>query len=168
MGSPFRHRLRVRYSDCDPQGVLFFANHLTYFDIAITELWRRAVGPYGEMIEAGIDMVVAEASLRYRAPVRFDAEVEVSAAVTRLGRTGMTTSLAISEAGEVLSEGQLRHVFVAAGSNRKTEIPDEVRRGLGPYLAAGAVAPRSEDQPDHQDDQQDDDQPRQDDRRSER
>jgi acyl-CoA thioester hydrolase len=168
VGSLFRHRLRVRYSDCDPQGVLFFANHLTYFDVAITELWRRAIGPYGEMIESGIDMVVAEASLRYRAPAPFDAEVEVSALVTRLGRTGMTTSLAISRQGEVLSEGQLRHVFVAAGSNHKTEIPDQVRRSLEPYLLEGDGESASEDQPDHEDDQQDHDQPREDDRRSER
>jgi acyl-CoA thioester hydrolase len=159
VASPFRHRVRVRYSDCDPQGVLFFANHLTYFDIAITELWRRAVGPYGEMIEGGIDMVVAEASLRYRAPVPFDAEVEVSAEVTRLGRTAMTTRLTISQAGELLSEGELRHVFVTAGGNEKAEIPERVRSGLAPYLAEQEVGPRSEDQPDHEDDQQDHDQP---------
>jgi acyl-CoA thioester hydrolase len=160
VGSPFRHRVRVRYSDCDPQGVLFFANHLTYFDIAITELWRRAIGPYGEMIESGIDMVVAEAALRYRAPVPFDAEVEVSAEVIRLGRTGMTTRLRISREGEVLSEGQLRHVFVAAGGNAKIEIPDPVRSGLEPYLVEDPVNARSEDQPDHDDDQQDHDQSR--------
>ena len=112
------------------------------------------------MIDSGIDMVVAEASLRYRAPVRFDADVEVSAAVTRLGRTGMTTRLAISEAGEVLSEGELRHVFVAAGGNRKTEIPDSVRSGLDPHFVGEEPASRSEDQPDHEDDQQDDDQSR--------
>ena len=134
MGSPFRHRLRVRYSDCDPQGVLFFANHLTYFDVAITELWREAVGPYGEMTEAGIDMVVAEATIRYRAPAVFDAEVEVSAEIVRLGTTAMTTRLRISRENELLSEGELRHVFVAAGSNEKTEIPNRVRAGLEPYL----------------------------------
>ena len=136
MGSSFRHRVRVRYSDCDPQGVLFFANHLTYFDIAITELWREAIGPYGDMIEAGVDIVVAEASLRYRAPVPFDEEVEVSAEVTRLGTTGMTTRLQILRNGEVASEGELRHVFVTAGGNEKREIPDEIRVGLEPYLAA--------------------------------
>lgn len=134
MGSPFRHRLRVRYSDCDPQGVLFFANHLTYFDVAITELWREAVGPYGEMTAAGIDMVVAEATIRYRAPADFDAEVEVSAEVVRLGTTAMTTRLQISREEELLSEGELRHVFVAAGSSEKTEIPDRVRTALEPYL----------------------------------
>ena len=136
MGSPFRHRVRVRYSDCDPQGVLFFANHLTYFDIAITELWREAIGPYGEMIDSGIDMVVAEASVRYRAPVPFDEEIEVSAEVTRLGTTGMTTRLQIHRDGEVASEGELRHVFVTTGGNEKREIPDEVRTGLEPYVVA--------------------------------
>ena len=136
MGSSFRHRVRVRYSDCDPQGVLFFANHLTYFDIAITELWREAIGPYGDMIDAGVDIVVAEAALRYRAPVPFDDEIEVSAEVTRLGTTGMTTRLQILRDGEVASEGELRHVFVTAGGNEKREIPDEIRAGLEPYLAA--------------------------------
>ena len=34
--------MRVRFSDCDPQNVLFYANHLEYFDVAITELWREA------------------------------------------------------------------------------------------------------------------------------
>jgi acyl-CoA thioester hydrolase len=136
VGSSFQHRVRVRYSDCDPQGVLFFANHLTYFDIAITELWREAIGPYGEMIDAGVDIVVAEATLRYRAPVPFDDEIEVSAEVTRLGRTGMTTRLQILRDGEIASEGELRHVFVTAGGNEKREIPDEIRAGLEPYLVA--------------------------------
>jgi acyl-CoA thioester hydrolase len=130
----FRHRLRIRYSDCDPQGVLFFANHLTYYDVAITELWREAVGPYGEMTDEGVDMVVAEGSVRFLAPAPFDAEVEVSAEILRLGRTGMTSRFRMSWNGQVLSEGELRHVFVAAGTSKKTEIPQPVRSGLAPYL----------------------------------
>ena len=88
------------------------------------------------MIDGGIDMVVAEASIRYRAPVPFDEEVEVSAEVLRLGTTGITTRLRILRDGEVASEGELRHVFVSAGGNEKREIPDEVRAGLEPYLVA--------------------------------
>lgn len=137
MGRRFQHTVRVRYADCDPQGVLFFANHLAYFDIAITELWREAIGPYGEMTAAGVDTVVAEASLRYLAPVPFDEEVEVSAEVTRLGTTAMTTRLRISLDGTICSEGELRHVFVVHGGNEKTEIPAAVRAGLAPYLTEG-------------------------------
>ena len=61
MSEPFRHRLRVRYNECDPQGVVFNANYLTYFDLTMTELWRE-LGGYQAMVDAGVDMVVAEAT----------------------------------------------------------------------------------------------------------
>jgi acyl-CoA thioester hydrolase len=128
-----RHRLRVRYSDCDPQGVLFNANYLTYFDIAITELWREAMGSYQAMHEIGVDLVVAEATVRYRAPVRFDAEVDLIATVSRLGNTSLTTAIAIdSELGRH-ADGEIRHVFVELGGTGKTPMPDRVREALEPF-----------------------------------
>ncbi|MDQ3434437.1 MAG: hypothetical protein M3481_07100 [Actinomycetota bacterium] len=39
MSSPFRHRMRVRYSECDLQGVVFNAQYLAYSDSAP---WARA------------------------------------------------------------------------------------------------------------------------------
>ncbi len=131
----FSHRIRVRFSDCDPQNVLFYANHLEYFDIAITELWREAVAPFDEMNAAGTDIVVAEAGIRYLSPVRFDEEVDVSVEVTRLGTTSMTSHLEISRDGVICSEGELRHVFVALESGEKAEIPADVRAGLILYSA---------------------------------
>ena len=68
MSETFRHRLRVRYNECDPQGVVFNANYLTYFDITMGELWRE-LGGYHAMVDAGVDMVVAEATIRYLAPL---------------------------------------------------------------------------------------------------
>ena len=65
--------------ECDPQGVVFYANYLVYFDVAMTELWREAVGPYAQMIETGADMVVAEATVRYRGSARFDDEIDLVA-----------------------------------------------------------------------------------------
>ena len=40
MPRSFVHRLRVGYSECDPQGVVSNTLYVTYFDIALTELWR--------------------------------------------------------------------------------------------------------------------------------
>ncbi len=40
MPADFVHELRVRYGECDPQGIVFNANYLLYFDVAFTELWR--------------------------------------------------------------------------------------------------------------------------------
>jgi len=136
VGEPFRHRLRVRYNECDPQGVVFNANYLTYFDITITELWR-GLGGYQAMVESGIDNVVAEAKIRYLAPLRFDDEFEVVAQVTRLGETSMTTGLVIEQGGEPAAEGTLRHVFIEAGGGATTQIPPAIRSGLERYAADG-------------------------------
>jgi acyl-CoA thioesterase FadM len=32
----FEHPLRVRYGECDPQGIVFNANYLLYFDVVFT------------------------------------------------------------------------------------------------------------------------------------
>ncbi len=72
--APFVHRLRVRYSECDAQGIVFNANHFAYFDLVLTELWRAAFGSYQALLDAEADLVVAEASASFRAPARFDDE----------------------------------------------------------------------------------------------
>jgi acyl-CoA thioester hydrolase len=134
---PFRNRLRVRYNECDPQGVVFNANYLTYFDLTMTELWRE-LGGYQAMVDAGVDMVVAEAKIRYRAALRFDDEFEVQATIGRLGDTSMTTAIAIVRADETVAEGELRHVFIESGGGNTAPIPEAIRSGLARYAPASA------------------------------
>ena len=138
MAEPFRHRLRVRWSECDLQGVVFYPQYLAYLDHTVTELWREAVGPYTEMIpEHGVDMVVAEAGMRYRDSARFDDELEISATVTRLGDTSITTAFRIERLadGALLTEGELRHVFVDPEDFGKRDMPDRVRAALERFAA---------------------------------
>jgi acyl-CoA thioester hydrolase len=135
--SEFRHRLRVRYSECDPQNVVFNARYLEYFDIGITELWREAIGPYGPMMDAhGVDMVVAEANVRYLSSLRFDEEFDLVMRIEHIGTTSLITAIAVDGAdGHRAAEGTIRHVFVKPGTAEKTPIPDEVREALAPYAA---------------------------------
>jgi acyl-CoA thioester hydrolase len=137
MTAAFRYRTRVRWAECDLQGVAFYPNYLAWFDLVMTELWRAGGLPYGEMIDGGADMVVAEAGIRYRASARFDEEIDLVAAVRRLGATSVTTSLEIVrvEDGTLLAEGELRHVCVDRESMEKQEIPARVRAALAPFSA---------------------------------
>jgi acyl-CoA thioester hydrolase len=133
---PFRHRLRVRFHECDPQGIVFNANFLAYADIVITELYREAFGSWGEaMAGTGVDMVVAEANVRYLAPVRFDEELDLVASVTRLGTTSTTTLVSVERDGAVVAEVTLRHVVVDATERTKAPIPDALRAGLERFAA---------------------------------
>jgi acyl-CoA thioester hydrolase len=136
MAEPFRHRIRVRFNECDGQGVVFYANYLMYFDVAMTELWREAFGDgYAGMIANGTDAMVAEANICYRASARFDDELDLLAGVTRIGTTSTVTHLTAERVadGAVLAEADLRHVFIDPCTLEKREIPDEMRAGMERY-----------------------------------
>jgi acyl-CoA thioester hydrolase len=135
---PFRHRIRVRFNECDPQGVVFYGNYLVYFDMLMTELWRAAFATgYKGMIEGGTDAMVAEANIRYRASARFDDELDLLAQVTRIGTTSTVTAVRAERAEDrtLLVEGDLRHVFIDPDTVEKKEIPDEVKAGLARFAA---------------------------------
>jgi acyl-CoA thioester hydrolase len=138
MPQPFAHPLRVRYGECDPQGIVFNANYLLYFDVAFTELWRAAIGPWQEMVDSGIDAVVADAAISFRAPARFDDELQLRAQPTRLGTTSITTQIDVLREQSLLVTGTLRHVCVDADSWQKTELPDWIRDGLRPFASDAA------------------------------
>jgi len=139
---PLANKLRVRYGECDPQGVVFNAHYLAYFDIAITELIRAAFGSYQALIDRGVDMMVAEAGVRYQRPAHFDDELTLEVEVTRLGTTSITTGYRVLRDEELLVDGTLRHVVVnpekllERDQNAKTAIPDWMREGFAPYVAS--------------------------------
>jgi acyl-CoA thioester hydrolase len=133
---PFVHRLRVRFHECDPQGVVFNAHYFAYFDVALTEMWRAAFGSYGNVVESGTDVVVVEAAATFRAPARFDDEIDVELAIARLGTTSMTTQTTVRREGQVLVDGRIVHVFVDPATMAKQELPEHVRAGLEPYATA--------------------------------
>ena len=138
---PFVHRLRVRYNECDAQGRVFNANYFVYIDVALTELWREALGSYEALLAAGLDLVVVEAGARFHAPARFDDELEIGLEIERLGNTSMISSIAIARDGERLVEGRIVHIFVRADRlGEKAPIRDHVRQVLLPYRVSSTAS----------------------------
>jgi acyl-CoA thioester hydrolase len=130
VAEPFTHSFRVRYAECDVQGVVFNSHYLAFVDIVITELWREAFGGYAVMLDRGVDVVVAEANLRFHSPARFDDTVTVSATITHLGTTSIVSQHRLNRDDETLVEADIRHVMVDRESMVKTPIPDWARSGL--------------------------------------
>jgi acyl-CoA thioester hydrolase len=133
----FSHSLRVRYAECDPQGVVFNAHYLAYLDTSITELWRKALGGYQAMIDRGTDMVVIESTLRFHQPAHFDELLTLEVGITRLGNTSISSAHRITRDGELVLEASLHHVLVDLQTRAKAPIPDWIRSGLAPWAEPG-------------------------------
>lgn len=131
---PFSHELRVRYGECDAQGIVFNANFLAYVDIVVTEIWRESMGSYDGLLATGVDTVVAEANMRFLAPGRFDDIIRIEGGFDGLGTTSTTLKLWFRRGEELLVEADVRYVFVDLEKWEKAEIPEKVRQGLEPLL----------------------------------
>jgi acyl-CoA thioester hydrolase len=139
MPGPLVHELRVRYGECDAQGIVFNAHYLAYFDINITELWRAAFGSYQAMTDRGIDVVVVEARVRFSTPARFDDLLTLQVGVARLGTTSISTRHVILRDQELVAEGEVHHVLVELPTLAKTAIPDWVRAPLAGFAVDAAA-----------------------------
>lgn len=138
MSEPFAHRLRVRYHECDAQGIVFNANWLTYCDVALTELWREAFGSYAALVAQGVDMVVADATLRFRRPGRFDDQLDLAVAVVAIEDTEVRLRTRARRGEELLMEATLRYVAVDPATLTRTPLPATVRAGLEHYSDLGS------------------------------
>lgn len=128
---PYVHTLRVRFGECDPQGIVFNANYLAYVDVAFTEWWREACGSYAEMVERhGLDVVVAEAVQRFRAPARDDDLLDIALWFPDVRTTSFTMAVAMTRAGEAVLDAELRYVFVDLATHEKAPIPLDIRTKL--------------------------------------
>ena len=133
----FVFELRVRYVECDMQGVVFNSHYLTWFDQAYTEMLREAYGPYAKLLEEqGVEWVVAEANVRYRRPARFDDEVAIVLELDEPGTSSLTTHCIVRRGDEVLTEGRLVHVCVDAQTFEKTAWPPALRDAFRPFVRA--------------------------------
>jgi acyl-CoA thioester hydrolase len=134
LSPPFVHQLRVRYHECDAQGIVFNAHHFAFFDITLTELWREAFGSYDTMVDSGTDVIVADAQATFHASPRFDDLLDIELTIEKLGNTSMVTRFEEKRDGELLVTGRMVHVFITPGVNTKQPIPDDARARLEPYV----------------------------------
>jgi len=124
----FYHRLRVRWAETDPQGIVFNGHYLTYFDVAITEFWRALGIPYPSTVERfGLDLFVVKATVEYHAPAHYDDELEIGVRVGRIGNSSMQFVLGIFRGEAHLVSGEVIYVAAHPQTRQPQPVPQPMR-----------------------------------------
>jgi acyl-CoA thioester hydrolase len=123
----FSHRIRVRYAEIDGQMVVFNSRYLEYADIAVTEYWR-AVRLRDHADWHNTEFHVARAVVEFKAPIRFDEEIDLYARTSRIGRSSMTTLIEIygADADDLRAEIEVVNVHVDLATGKSQPLPDWV------------------------------------------
>lgn len=133
---PFTHRVRVRYSETDQQGIVFSAHYLEYYSLAVTEMFRAIGWTRPAITGLGVDAVIAESTLRFRRSIGYDDLVDIRLPITRLGTTCVIIEPQFVVDGSVRADGSVRHVFLSAEFRGKAPIPEGLRGALEPLYPA--------------------------------
>ena len=140
----FHFPLRVRWSECDAQGIAFNGSYMEYLEIALSEYYRNlGILIYNEKVRRYFDTATVKATLEFKAPARVDETLDVYTKVSRIGTTSMTTETEIYRDGadELVARGEVVHVDYDASTASSRRVPDDVRTLIEHFEATGEVLP---------------------------
>lgn len=121
-----RMPVRVRFHECDPQGVVFNAHYLAYADMASFETLKKLFGSHAYLVEQGVDLVVAESNVRYHGACRFDEDLSVETHVERVGNTSLVLRFDIRRSDNLVTQVINRYVWVDSQSLQPIRPPRAV------------------------------------------
>jgi acyl-CoA thioester hydrolase len=129
---PFRFRFRVRYGECDAQGVVFNARYADFVDIAVNEYIRTLFGDYQHLLDQDLDIQVVSLTVNWKAPAKFDDVLEARIRAGRIGNTSFTLHLEFFQYGDdgFIADADVTYVLIQPSVMCKVAIPDHIRQLL--------------------------------------
>jgi len=121
-------RIRVRFGETDLMGIVHHASYVHYMEVARIEWLRRRGVAYAEWASHGVHLPVVDLSVQYRAPARFDDEIDVHVSLVEVGAASVRFGYRLLRA----ADGTL----CTAGSTRLACIDSKLTlRRISPEIA---------------------------------
>lgn len=127
---------RVRWSDCDPFGIIYYGAYIRLFQVAEEELFRACGLPFSVLREErGVWIPRKALQAEFHSPAQLDEEVAVQAHFSRIGRSAITMQFEVYRASDRAhrATGSLTVVSVDKPTMKPRQIPDDVREKLLHY-----------------------------------
>jgi acyl-CoA thioester hydrolase len=109
-------RVRVRFGETDLMGIVHHGSYVSYMEVARIEWLRRRGVTYADWAAHGVHLPVVELSMRYRAPARFDDELDVHTSLAEVGAASVRFNYSLVRAvdGVLCTEGSTRLACIDA------------------------------------------------------
>jgi acyl-CoA thioester hydrolase len=124
----YRHRLTVRFRDCDAMGHVNHAVYFTYLEQCRLTFWREVTGTPSPHTR----VIIAHAECDYRAPAHFGDELEIGLHVVEIGRSSFTLRYDIVHVrdGRAIASGKTVMVSYDYEASKAVPLPDATRQLL--------------------------------------
>jgi len=121
----FFHEHRVRWSEVDPQAIVFNANYFVYVDHAVTEYFRANDLMWDRTLDRGYDFFTVNANCNFRSPARLDELIRIGFRCKRFGTSSVDYAFGIFRGDELLADGTMTYVCADAETRRPKPLPED-------------------------------------------
>ena len=127
-----RTTTRVRYPETDRMGVAHHTHYFVWFELGRTELMRQAGCAYGALEDDdGVFFPVIEAGAEYRAPARYDENLEIETRLTATEGVRVRFDYIVRNAADARLLAKGFTVHAACGRDgRPARLPESLRARL--------------------------------------
>ena len=132
-------KIRVRYSETDQMGVVYYGNYAQYFEVARVEFMRDLGFVYKELEGQGVIMPVVHYSTEYRSPAKYDDELVITTRVKAVPTFKITFDYEVhNQDGILVATATVILVFL----NRESFRPQRAPQRLAELLLSHSDASR--------------------------
>jgi 4-hydroxybenzoyl-CoA thioesterase len=126
----FRSRYLVRFSHCDPAGIVFYPRFFDLFSSALEDWFQSGIDcPFGGefMVERNLRVPSLSITAEFLRPCKLGDVLDIDLWVTRLGRSSFELALAGSVSGEPRLRATWTMCVIDFATFKSATIPEDLR-----------------------------------------
>lgn len=136
-GNAFRSRYLVRFSHCDPAGIVFYPRFFDLFSSALEDWFQSGIDcPFGGefMVKRNLRVPGLSITAEFVRPCRMGEFLDLDLWVRRLGRSSFELALAGSVAGEPRLRAVWTMCVIDFATFKSTPIPEDLHARMRSFL----------------------------------
>lgn len=138
MPEPFTTQRLIRFSHCDPAGIVFFVNFFEMISGIVEDWFRDAVHlPFQEMhLERRVGFPIVSTGCEFFRPCHLGDTLLLELAIARLGRASIEFDIRGRVGGDEKFRARHKVAMVSLDTFRSMPIPDDMRAKMLAYVRA--------------------------------
>jgi 4-hydroxybenzoyl-CoA thioesterase len=137
MAQTFSIRRKIRFSHCDPAGIVYFAHFFDFIGGCVEDWFADAIGfDYATMhLHRRVGFPIVNTQCQFMRPCHLGDYLVIDLQIVRLGRSSVDFSLRGQVGEEKKFEGRHKVAMISLDTLKSIPIPDDLRASMHPFLA---------------------------------
>jgi 4-hydroxybenzoyl-CoA thioesterase len=136
MANAFTTERKIRFSHCDPAGIVYFVNFFDMVGGAVEDWFSEALGgnAHAELIRRRVGFPIVNTACEFFRPCHLGDRLQLELSVAKLGRSSIEFAVTGRVAGEEKFRARHKVAMMSLDSQRAQPIPQDMRVKMQPYV----------------------------------